>query len=481
LREPIIDLLEGVLNIWWITAFVISLASTPLTRFLVAIEATVVFLVILKVGEKIGGWKGYFIALAISGAACFVAAGVLWGGPLLALVVICLLVSNCAPMSLLTRIGLNEARLNRLILIPPGISEVYFAGRYITWISAKVRGETPKHTEEPRKLPGAILAALALAGLCPPYSLMDTERLMRGGSDVRMFARGDFNGLAYDSSRNRLLATGHGTATVLSYDASNLGAEPRTAGALSGGAQGLYLNADRDEIYVFSAPQRVIQVFDASTLGLTEIIPAWNISPGDSWVAYEPITNSLIVSSEADKQNGRPLLVFNRGTHSVVDIRNEEAGNILVSPDAPIVYMSFFRRVRGVYAYDLQKRAIIARARTSGRLDRMAWDSKRGELLVTAPAEGLVYRFDAKTLESKGSFKGIFGVREIAVDQKNDCILLGSLANGKVALMGLADHKIKRSWYLGPWLRSMVVVPSRGIAFVSSQTALFELRYLPDT
>jgi hypothetical protein len=43
--------------------------------------------------------------------------------------------------------------------------------------------------------------------------------------------------------------------------------------------------------------------------------------------------------------------------------------------------------------------------------------------------------------------------------------------------MGLKDREVKRRWYLGPWLRSIVIAPGTGIAYVSSQKSLYELRY----
>ena len=69
-------------------------------------------------------------------------------------------------------------------------------------------------------------------------------------------------------------------------------------------------------------------------------------------------------------------------------------------------------------------------------------------------------------------------MRVIAVDAENDSILVGSLITGRVALIGLADRKVKRFWYLGPWLRSIVIAPGKGIAYVSSEKALYELNYL---
>ncbi|MBN1654821.1 MAG: hypothetical protein JXA30_13705 [Deltaproteobacteria bacterium] len=480
LRAPIImGVIEPLFDIWEITVFVIGYASTPLARFLLAVEAAVLFFVVLKTGEKIRGRKGYFVSLAVNTAISLLLVLALAGEPAKALAVTLLLALNCAPMSLLARLGLNAIRLNRLILVPPAIGEILFTGRYLTWIRAKLRGDAPNHAEESMKAPGAIVAALALAALCPIDNLAALEHLMRASSEVRVFALGDFNGLAYDAARDRLLATGHDIDAVLAYDASDLGAAPIAASSQTGKAQGLDLDAARGELYLFSAPERAIKVFDTATLALVKTIAARDVSPGDSWIVHEPITNTLILASEADRQRGHPLLVFDRDTHAVVDSRGEQAGNLLVRPDTPIVYLSFFYRSRGVFAYDVRKKSIVARAFTASPMDRMAFDPKHGELLSAAPAEGRVYRFDPTTLELRGTFPAIFGVRVIAVDEKNDCMLLGSLATGKVALMGLGDREIKHSWYLGPWLRSIAVVPGRGVAYVSSQSALFELRYLP--
>jgi hypothetical protein len=65
----------------------------------------------------------------------------------------------------------------------------------------------------------------------------------------------------------------------------------------------------------------------------------------------------------------------------------------------------------------------------------------------------------------------------ITVDAANDEMLVASLITGRVALMGLKDRKVKQQWYLGPWLRSIVIAPGTGIAYVSSQKSLYELHY----
>jgi hypothetical protein len=149
----------------------------------------------------------------------------------------------------------------------------------------------------------------------------------------------------------------------------------------------------------------------------------------------------------------------------------------LVNPEAPILYMSFFRRAGQVIAYDLENREVLAKTATGVRMDRMAYDPARKQLLIASPADGRIRSFDALTLAPEESFKAIAAVRVIAVDAAEKVMLVGSLISGKVALMGLDDRKVRRSWYLGPWLRSIEIAPGKGIAYISSEHAIYELNY----
>jgi len=201
------------------------------------------------------------------------------------------------------------------------------------------------------------------------------------------------------------------------------------------------------------------------------------VSPGDAWVAYEPFSDTLMLASEADDSKGTPLVVIARATGEIIDKRSEEAGNLLVNPNKPLVYMSFFRRFGGVLAYDTQSRKIVADTATDARMDRMAFDPVNNELLIASPAESRIVHFDPDTLEPKGHFNSIFGVRVIAIDAERDVMLVASLASGEVAMMGLSDRTIKKTWYVGPWLRSIAIAQDRGVAYISSKDGLYELRY----
>jgi hypothetical protein len=91
--------------------------------------------------------------------------------------------------------------------------------------------------------------------------------------------------------------------------------------------------------------------------------------------------------------------------------------------------------------------------------------------------ESRVARLDAATLEVKGYISTLFGVRAIAVDKGRNLLLVGSIASGRVVVIDLATGRQRASYYLGPWLRTIELVPERGIAYVSSNGAIYELHY----
>lgn len=352
------------------------------------------------------------------------------------------------------------------------------ASRFMDWVRSRIQREASAgYAEVPRLLPGALIAALALASLTPGKKLIRYEQALRSDSDVRQFATGDFNDIVFVARDNRLLVTGHGVSRVLGFDVADLTKRPIKADVKTGFAQAFEFNPADEELYVYNGATRKILVLGARDLTLKRAIDAPDISPGDPWIKYCPLSDTLTIASEADEQKGNPFVVFDRASGKVLDKLDLEAGNLLKHPDKPILYANFFRRVCGVVAYDLKTRSIVAKAPTDARTDRMAYDPGHGELLMASPAEGRIQRFDALTLEPKGAFKAIAGARNIVVDEANGVMLVASLLTGKVAMMGLKDHEVKREWYLGPWLRSVVIAPGTGTAYVSSQKSLYELHY----
>lgn len=478
LREPILNLIERTVDIVWVTVFTIQILSTPLTRILLWLGVALCFWLLAKIGARVfGGVRGYAASV---GAATLLAAAigeVSGGGLRVAAPVFVLLAFNWAPMSLLERVGLTWPRLSALINIPPGGGEVFFASRYLSWLKAGLSGKTPAPSETPDKAAGAAIGALVVAIFANASMLAPAERAMRAGPDVRVVARADFNGLALSQSGAHLFATGHGVERVRKYDVADLAAPPVESAIETGRAQGLAYNAQRSELYLHSGETREILVLDADSLALKRRLPAPDLSPGDAWIAVEPISGTLTLASEADAQVGSPFIIYDLESGAVLARRSEEPGNLLVRPGSAHVYMSFFRRSQGIAVLDLMTREIVASGPTDARMDRMEYDADADEVLVASPATGRVLRFDAQTLAPHGAFPVVFGVRVMAIDRARGVMLAGSLATGQVAMVKLSDRRVVRTWYLGPWLRSIVVDPERGVAFVSSQETLYELDY----
>lgn len=478
LREPILNLIERTTDIIWVTVLTIQMMSTPLTRLLLWLGVALCFLALGKIGERLsGGVRGYAASVGagtIAAAALGEASG---GGLRVAGPVLALLALNWAPMSVLSRVGLTWPRLSAVIIALPGIGEALFSSRYLSWLKASLRGDAPTPSDTPAKAGGAAIGALVVALFADASTLATAERAMRAGPDVRVIAHDNFNGLALSETGAHLFATGHGLERVRKYDVADLAAAPVESAVDTGRAQGLTYDAERAELYVHNGETREILVLDADTLALKRSIPAPDLSPGDAWIAVEPISGTLTVASEADSQDGAPLIVYDLESGAVLARRTEDPGNILVRPGSPFVYMSFFRRSQGIAVLDLTTREIVASGPTDARMERMEYDADADEVLAASPAAGRVLRFDARTLTPRGAFPVIFGVRVMAIDRARGVMLAGSLVTGQVAMVNLADRSVIHKWYLGPWLRSIVVDPRRGVAFVSSQKTLYELDY----
>jgi hypothetical protein len=149
-------------------------------------------------------------------------------------------------------------------------------------------------------------------------------------------------------------------------------------------------------------------------------------------------------------------------------------------PSKSLLYLSFFRRTNGIQVYDMSSRERISETRSDARLDRMAFWPVANELLVASPAEARVLRYDADTLEPRGSIEGVIGVRVLAVDTRRDLLISGSLATGGITVHDLKTGRRLSGFYLGPWLRSIRLLEEQGLAYVSSNGALYSVPYVGD-
>ena len=169
--------------------------------------------------------------------------------------------------------------------------------------------------------------------------------------------------------------------------------------------------------------------------------------------------------------------MLDRTSGEVLDRRHIDPGNVLMHPDRPLLYLSFFRNSNRLMAYDMTRREVVREVPTDARADRMTFWAGRGELLLASPLHSQVLRFDAETLQPRGSIRTVFGVRVMALDAQRGLMLAASLATGQLAVIDQDSGQTRRTFYLGPWLRTIALDEASGTAYVSSQDRLYEVRY----
>jgi DNA-binding beta-propeller fold protein YncE len=303
------------------------------------------------------------------------------------------------------------------------------------------------------------------------------EQALRSPATVRRVAVGDFNWIKSDKTQRVLFGAGHGFNHVRMFDLSDWSKAPVESGATDGWSQSFEYSPTANEVYVYDDDAKRLRYFDAPTLALKRSIDIGKVSPGDTWLAADDRTNTISVVSEADEEVATPLVVVDRDAGRVLDQENEAAGNLTLDPDRSLAYLSFFRRQNRISIYDLRKREVVRTASIGPHADRMGLWKNKNELLVTLPAQSSIARVDADTLELKGYIPADFGVRAIAVDSVENLLFTGSIVTGRLEILDLSTMKRRASFYLGPWLRTIEVIPDRGIAYVSSNGAIFEVRY----
>jgi hypothetical protein len=475
-RHPILSAIERKFDIIGVTLLAIDVMSTPVVRSLVLLVAFATLVSLAWATRSLPSIRAYTTSLGIACALVLLLLAADLGRKSFLALGMGLLATNWVPDALLARCSISARTQRTFLRVGAGVSELLFAHRFLHWLRGGSEREGATNGL-PALVPGALLVSVVLAvGVRGPW-LAGAERSLRSGPEVSIITEGDFNGLGLDASGRYLYASGHGFPRLLRFDLDDLAAPPRQSEAETGGAQGLAYDATAHELLVFNAATKDLLVFEAPSLRLSRRVAVPDISPGDPWVAAAPGTNAVAIASEADEQVGVPFVLLDRTTGVVLDRRKEEAGNLLAHPSAPRLYLSFFRRDKGVLAYDVESRRIVARGPTDARIDRLEFDPRRNQVLLASPVEGRILRFDADTLAAVGSLDAVFGVRVMAIDRERDLIFVGSLATGALAAFDLERGKLKQQWYVGPWLRSIVLAPAREHAYVSSNGFLYAIDY----
>jgi DNA-binding beta-propeller fold protein YncE len=148
---------------------------------------------------------------------------------------------------------------------------------------------------------------------------------------------------------------------------------------------------------------------------------------------------------------------------------------IEIHPSKPLLYLVFPKKV---LLYNTLSRKVIAKAPIKGHwVDGMAITPDKKELLLGVPLSSTVLRLDAETLQPKGGYRTVFGVRTLAVDPERNLLLAASLATNNVDVIDLNTHEELATYYVGPWLRAISLDTKAGVAYISSTEGLFRLNY----
>jgi hypothetical protein len=296
---------------------------------------------------------------------------------------------------------------------------------------------------------------------------------------VQLFTRGNFNGLELDLEQRLLYTAGFGVNYLQVYNLDALDQPARQSPIETGYAQGFGYNPVDRELYVYHQAAQQLLVLDATSLDFKKTIELPQLSPGDAWVVWDRFSNKIIIASEADEQRGFPFVVIDRTSGAIAATLDLEPGCIYLDPGAPRLYMSFFRRNRELIVYDTQALQIVKRVPVDRRLDRMMLVTTEGESELLAPSaiDSAILRFEADSLEFKGSIPSLFGARAIAVDPARHLLLSGSLVTNMLEVIDLNSQTRLASYYIGPWLRTISLDSEAGVAYISTHEGLFKVQY----
>jgi hypothetical protein len=470
----------------YLTHMAIYRISTPLTRTFYVVCLTGLLTLVLIATKRLKPVTEYLLLLSIVFVLVTVSFLYTMTPIGYTLFVLMVLATNLIPEQIMQNTTRYRHMWGGVMALGVGISEFLFFRQYIEWIM--------RSTGNPRwvgrftknrlgaAIPGVLLASFVAAVILNGLALVPYEQNLRMSPVASIVDRGNFNWIDIDRTGRYLYATGHGLEQLRRYDLTDLTAPPMESEVYTGNPQGFCYNPRAGEIYVYNQREQNLLYFDEVTLKLKRTVPIPDISPGDSWIAHEEQTDTIVIASEADMRTGVPFVVIDRVSGAILDTRDIEAGNILVNPQKAIMYLSFFRvdrffRSHNIIGYDLRRKEIFRSVIADKYLARMEYCEFGNELMVPSPLSSKILRFNGDNLDFLGYIRSMFGIRTLEVDSKRMLLLGGSLVTGNLAVTTLKGGKKIANYYLGPWLRTIRVDSNNGVAYVSSNGFLYKLDY----
>jgi hypothetical protein len=274
-------ILVNLIDPVYFTERVIDVASTPFARGLFflafACALLVLWVAIRRLTERHSNWL-MIAVVAVGLLAVFRATGT---SQRMAGAVALIMATNLIPDRFFERL---PARLERFVLaVAPGVGELLFSRRYIAWVTELGTGRRFGMTHWLLQALPAVLLASGLTSVLvrSPY-LVDVEQALRLPSPVRIIARGDFNWIELDATKQGLLVAGHGVPRILRYDVRNLDRPPLASPVDAGAPQAFAYEPVAGELYTYNARTRSLLILDSNELSLKRSIPIPDLASGAS-------------------------------------------------------------------------------------------------------------------------------------------------------------------------------------------------------
>jgi len=486
LRYQLLAWFEGMIGFMGRMDFFVFTISTISTRLLLflffAIAIGFWFWLIGKLNVSTGlkyvlSLAGTFIGIYLSFSYLFLVQNAL---PSTA-IIMALIAVNTLPYEWIAKLIGQGTWASPIFLAGVGIVEALFPQSYIVWLMNI--GQAKDSLKKWSWLSGILVASLLWIFLLVPY---DNQRVftlaerLHANPSVQKFAPGLYNWVELNPERGLLYAVGRGTNFLLAFDVNDLAKPPQRSREDIGKTQSFGFNPDLQEIYVYKAATKELLYMDALTLDVLRSVPVPELAPGDVWVRWLRMDDTIVLSSEADAEIGVPLYVFDRESGNVIATLPYPTypTELTFNTSKPLMYFSSFKKPYFA-VWDLEQYKITKQVEIESRTDRMTFAEKYNEVWLASPLDNGVLRFDADTLEQTGKIKTRLGVRSLTIDTQRNLLLVGNFMNNRLDVIEPDTNQRIASFYLGPWIRTIALDMDNGIAYVSTVRGLFKVNYIP--
>lgn len=494
-RVQLVEFIEQTFGLGQAVEAAVYFVSTfPTRMWLFAAGVFALAFVILAVGKlQISAAFRYVLVLVFVFSGIFISFVLLFktsDGLLRAFIVTLLLALNNLPYEWLARRLTSSGVIGWGVVAGVGVAEAVFPQAYGLWLAEHFRWRDS--IKRWSWLGGVLSATLVWIFILVPFDnprMLTLGERLHANPDVQKIAEGDTNWIELNAEHGLLYVVGRSTNYLLAYDVNNLNAPPLRSEDI-GKTQSFAYNPDRQELYAYKAETGELVYLNALTLETLRTVPVKDpltnsgqgLSPGDVWVQWHRLTDTIVLSSEADVEIGTPLYLFNRESGEVLatmPLPVIPTAHLVFHPNQPRMYFNSFREPYFAM-WDMQRYEIAQQVQISPRTDRMIFSAADNEVWIASPLDGAVLRYNADTLDYSGSISANFGIRTLALDTQRNLLLTGNFINNRLTVIDLTSNKPVAQYYVGPWLRTIALDVDNGAAYISTVRSLFKVKYIGD-